>query len=172
MNRIEEMELQIWEYLDGTATPAQRLLVEKAIATDEDWKSKYDEIFMFHATLKGELELEQTSLRFSKNVMDLVATMPMARPMRNYIDKKIVYLIGSLFGVVLMVLVVMGLRVPIEGGKTRAAIDGLTSYLPSMKFSLHGGYSIGLACIYAVLSILLVDRVIHYLRNSDRIYKV
>ena len=161
------MELQIWEYLDGSSTTEERVRIERAIATDEEWKSKYDEIIRFHESLSGQLELEQTSMRFSKNVMDFVATMPLAKPMRAYIDKKVVYLVAALFGVVFLVLLFAGLDSASSGGAAGDLINSLSNRLPSMKISVHGGSSLLLTAVYAVLLVLLADRVLHFMGKSD-----
>jgi hypothetical protein len=93
--------------------------------------------------------------------------MPLAKPMRAYIDKKVVYLVAALFGVVFLVLLFAGLDSSSSTTATGSLMEGFSSRLHSMKISVHGGSSLLLTAVYAVLLVLLADRVLHFMGKSD-----
>ena len=62
----QQIEEQMWSYIDGSATADEKVFVEKMLAVNEDWKSKYKEQLELHQLLMIETELEQPPLRFAK----------------------------------------------------------------------------------------------------------
>ena len=77
MDNQQEMELQLWEYIDGSLLDAERNAVEKLIADNSFWKQRYHELLDLHQSINL-IELEQPSLRFTKNVMDEIARYQIA----------------------------------------------------------------------------------------------
>jgi len=69
----QQIEEQMWSYIDGSATADEKVFVEKMLAVNEDWKSKYKEQLELQQLLMIETELEQPPLRFAKNVMEQIA---------------------------------------------------------------------------------------------------
>ena len=96
MNK-EERELQLWNYIDGTATQKEVSFVETMIATDVIWRNKYKELLEINQLLKTDLELEQPSMRFSKNVMEQIAGLHPAKATVTYINKNIIRGIAAFF---------------------------------------------------------------------------
>ena len=39
----QQIEEQLWSYIDGSATASEKLFVEKMLATDDVWKTKFNE---------------------------------------------------------------------------------------------------------------------------------
>jgi len=98
MNHEEiDIEMRIWEYLDGYCNPQQHTVIAGLIASDLTWKRKYDEITALQATLTAGLEQEQPGMRFSKNVMDAVEQESIAPAVRSYLNKWVIRGIASLF---------------------------------------------------------------------------
>jgi anti-sigma factor RsiW len=97
MNTHQNMEAQLWEYIDGLAAGKDKSHIEELIATNAEWRSKYEELLSFNASLHQDLEVEQPSLRFTKNVMDEIARHHIAPATRNYINKKVIYGITAFF---------------------------------------------------------------------------
>src|SRR5688500_13618112 len=90
------VEEQLWNYIDGTAAADQRLVIEKLIDADAQWKAKYHELLELNELLKAS-ELESPSMRFSKNVMEEIAKMHIAPATKTYINKKVIWSIGFFF---------------------------------------------------------------------------
>jgi hypothetical protein len=93
----QQIEEQLWSYIDGSATAAEKTFVEKMLAANEEWKAKYREQLELHELLTNETELEQPSLRFTKNVMDGIAQMQPKAATSTYINKNIIRSIAAFF---------------------------------------------------------------------------
>jgi hypothetical protein len=93
----QQMEEQLWSYIDGTATAAEKTFVEQMLASQEEWKKKYKEQLEIHQLLLTETELEQPSMRFTKNVMDGIAGMQPKAATSTYINKNIIRSIAAFF---------------------------------------------------------------------------
>jgi hypothetical protein len=96
MNSVEDIEIQLWEYIDQVCDEAARPRIAQLIATDNVWKQKYAELTALNATL-GSLEPEHTSMRFSKNVMEAIATAHVAQPTKSYVNKWVIRGIAAVF---------------------------------------------------------------------------
>ena len=90
------MEQQLWSYIDGVSSNEESSAIEKLIATNLEWKNKYHELLEIHQ-LMGAVDLEQPSLRFTKNVMEEIAKLHIAPATKNYINKKIIWGIAAFF---------------------------------------------------------------------------
>lgn len=95
--QMQQMEEQIWNYIDGTAGEKEVSFIERMIATDMEWQKKYKELLEVNQLLKTDLELEQPSLRFSKNVMEQISSLQPARATVKYINKNIIRSIAAFF---------------------------------------------------------------------------
>jgi hypothetical protein len=91
------MEDTLWNFIDGTSTPADKTMVEQLIASRQEWKQKYHELLEVHQLMSNHLELEEPSMRFRQNVMEAIAQYHIAPATRTYIDKRIIYGIGAFF---------------------------------------------------------------------------
>lgn len=93
----QQMEEQIWNYIDGHASEQEVSFVERMIAADMEWQKKYRELLEVNQLLKTNIELEQPSLRFSKNVMEQIRTFKPAPATVQYINKNIIRGIAAFF---------------------------------------------------------------------------
>lgn len=96
MNEQQNIEKQLWDYIDGLSSNEERTSTEKMLQSNLDWKNKYHELLEVQQLLKSS-ELEQPSLRFTKNVMEEIAKLHIAPATKNYINKRIIWGIGSFF---------------------------------------------------------------------------
>jgi hypothetical protein len=96
MDNRDEIEVRLWEYIDGSGSDAERSAIEKLIADNSEWKSKYHELLKVHQSLNF-VELEEPSLRFTKNVMEEIARYHIAPATKTYINNKIIWSIGVFF---------------------------------------------------------------------------
>ncbi len=95
--QMQQMEEQIWNYIDGNASQKEVSFIEGMIAADMEWQKKYRELLDVNQLLKTDLELEQPSLRFSKNVMEQISTLKPAPATVQYINKNIIRGIAAFF---------------------------------------------------------------------------
>ena len=107
MNKQQTMEERLWDYIDGIAPRSERSVIEKLLQDDAEWQSKYKELVALHK-LVNSTELDSPSLRFTKNVMDEIARLHIAPAAKNYINKKIIWGIGSFFITLLIGFLVYG----------------------------------------------------------------
>lgn len=101
------MEERLWDYIDGSCNETERKTIDSLIASQAAWKEKYAELLQVNQLLQS-AELEQPSLRFTKNVMEQITSAHVAPATRNYINKKVIWGIGAFFGISLVVFLVYG----------------------------------------------------------------
>ncbi|TCJ13786.1 hypothetical protein EPD60_11880 [Flaviaesturariibacter flavus] len=92
----EEMEMQLWEYIDGIATGAQKSAIERLLAENAAWRARYEELLETHQLLAA-TELETPSLRFSRNVMEAIAQEQIAPAARHYINNRVIWGLAGFF---------------------------------------------------------------------------
>ena len=103
-----EIEVKLWEYIDGMVEPAERSAIEKLIAENTEWRAKYHELLDLHQSINL-VELEEPSLRFTKGVMEEIAKYQIAPATKEYINKKIIWGIAAFFLTVIVSFVIYGL---------------------------------------------------------------
>jgi hypothetical protein len=108
MDHINEMESRLWEYIDGTAAASDRSAIEKLIEEHSEWRVKYKELLEVHQLLQSS-ELEEPSLRFTKNVMEEIAKFQVAPATRQYINSKIIWGIGFFFITIIVGFLIYGI---------------------------------------------------------------
>ena len=77
MNQEQNIEQQLWAYIDGISSSEERTSIEKMLQSNHEWKNKYHELMEVHQ-LMNTAELEQPSMRFTKNVMEKIAQYQIA----------------------------------------------------------------------------------------------
>lgn len=90
------IEERLWEYIDGTCNEEEKTFIEQLIATNIEWKAKYRELLDVHQ-LMGNLELDEPSMRFTQNVMEEIGKFQIAPAAQSYINKRVMWGIGSFF---------------------------------------------------------------------------
>ncbi|MBL7757037.1 MAG: hypothetical protein JNL59_06580 [Chitinophagaceae bacterium] len=89
MDTQHSMEERLWEYIDGQGNAEERTVIEQLIAADAAWRAKYGELLEVHQLINSS-ELEEPSMRFTRNVMDEIARMQIAPATQSYINKNII----------------------------------------------------------------------------------
>lgn len=90
------MELRLWDYIDGSSTIEEKSVVETLIREHAEWRALYQELLQTHQSLAA-IELEAPSLRFTKNVMEEIARHAIAPAAKAYINNKIIWGIAAFF---------------------------------------------------------------------------
>src|SRR6478672_13555670 len=96
-----DMELRLWEYIDGLSTTEEKSVVETLIRENAEWRALYQELLQTHQSL-AVIDLEEPSMRFTKNVMEEIAKYQIAPATKTYINNRIIWGIGA-FLVVLVI---------------------------------------------------------------------
>lgn len=107
MSQQHSMEEQLWSYIDGFSSAEEKSAIEKLMQTNMEWKNKYHELLEAHLLMKS-AELEQPSMRFTKNVMEQIAKYHIAPATKSYINKKIIWGIGVFFLLLIVGFLVYG----------------------------------------------------------------
>ncbi|MGN7987258.1 anti-sigma factor family protein [Pedobacter sp. 22226] len=100
MNATEQ---QLWDYIDGNLNASDRKNIAEKIESDTEIKSLYEDLLKLNSAF-GELDLDEPSMSFTRNVMESVASEPAPVAMKTQVDKKIIYGIGGFFVISLLIL--------------------------------------------------------------------
>jgi hypothetical protein len=96
MNTHQQMEERLWNYIDGACAAEEKSAIEKLLDSNVEWQSRYRELLEVQQLLHS-TELEEPSMRFTRNVMEEIARLHIAPATKSYINKKIIYGIGAFF---------------------------------------------------------------------------
>jgi hypothetical protein len=107
MNTQRSMEERLWDYIDGISPATEKNLVEELLEKDASWKARYRELLQTHEWLQSS-ELEQPSMRFTRNVMEEIAKLHIAPATKTYINKRVIWGIASFFIVMILGFLVYG----------------------------------------------------------------
>ncbi|RDC56899.1 hypothetical protein DU508_06765 [Pedobacter chinensis] len=98
MNTIEQ---QLWDYIDGNLDATQAKAIEEKINADAEIKIRYEELLNLNLAFE-EMELDEPSMSFTRNVMESVALEPAPTTLKTKVNKNIIYTIGGFFVISLM----------------------------------------------------------------------
>jgi anti-sigma factor RsiW len=79
-------EESIQAYLDGMCTNEAASEIERRIAGDKEWKKSFEEFSELHRMLQSDTGLMEPSMRFTKNVMEGISGMQVAKPASKYLN--------------------------------------------------------------------------------------
>ena len=161
MKQEQNIEQQLWAYIDGISSNEERSVVEKLLHSNFEWKNKYHELLEIHQLINT-AELEQPSLRFTKNVMEKIAQYHIAPATKNYINKKIIWGIAGFFFTLIGVFLIYGFS-QVEwtsATNSKPAID--LSQLSQVDYSkiFNNNFVNGFMMINVLLGLVLLDRVL------------
>ena len=155
----EHMEERLWEYIDGFSNPDDLPVVKRLIEENQSWREKYNELVevnqLLHAT-----ELEEPSMRFTKNVMEEITRLQIAPAASSYINHRIIWGIGIFFIVLIVGFLIYGF------GQIDWTASSDTSMLPvdirNVDYSalFNNTYINIFMMINVVLGLMLLDKVL------------
>lgn len=93
MNTIEE---QLWNYIDGNCTFAEKIEIEAKIKANLQYSTAYKELLLVNSELNN-LEFEEPSMSFTRNVMEQVNLELKPVALKTKVDNRIIYSIGGFF---------------------------------------------------------------------------
>jgi hypothetical protein len=166
-----EIEQRLWEYIDGVSSSEEKSAIEKLLETNLEWKNKYHELLQVTQLLKTS-ELEQPSLRFTKNVMDTIAKFHIAPATKEYINNRIVWGIGVFFITMIVGFFVYGFaQIDWSAGQSSSAKLGVDLTKVDFSTFFSNTYVNVFMMINIVIGLALLDRVLANKRKQFRTKK-
>ena len=169
MENQQEMEIKLWGYIDGFSTSDERSVVEELIHSNEAWRRKYEELLQFSSLLKNDIDLDAPSLRFTRNVMEDISKLHIARSASSYINKNIIYGIAGFFLTIFLGAIIYGIgQVDWSAG---SQVGGSTTFnFNKIDFSplFSNNYINAFMIVNIVLALMLLDR---YLAHQKKGWK-
>ena len=156
MNTQHNMEESLWNFIDGTISASEKIVVEKLLQTDADWKAKYGELLQVNELLQSS-ELEAPSLRFSKNVMEQISKLHIAPATKSYINKKVIWGIGLFFVTMIVGFLIYGIgQIDFSSGEEVSWSKNISKIDFSKIFS--NTWVNAFMMINVILGLVLLDR--------------
>lgn len=175
MNQEQNIEQQLWSYIDGHSSGEERSSIEKLLQSNLEWKNKYRELIEIHQLINS-AELEQPSLRFTKNVMEEIAQYHIAPATKNYINKKIIWGIAGFFFTLIIVFVIYGFAQVDWTSQTDSTFPIDISRISQVDYNkvFNNNFVNGFMMVNVLLGLVLLDRVLANKRkkfksNPDRL---
>jgi hypothetical protein len=156
MNTQHNLEERLWSYIDGVCAEEEKSAIEKLLQSNLEWQRKYRELLDIHQLLQSS-ELEEPSMRFTRNVMEEIARYQIAPATKTYINKKIINGLAIFFVTMVVGFVIYGLG-QIDwaaSGNTNIPVD--LGKLDVSKF-FNNTYVNVFMMINVVLGLMLLDR--------------
>ncbi|SCW70427.1 hypothetical protein [Mucilaginibacter sp. NFR10] len=162
MNTIEE---KLWNYIDGTCTPAEQEAISRLIEEDELYKQKYTELLVLNQEFAG-LELDEPSMAFTYNVMEAIRADQALAPLKSTINKKIILSIAAFFVLSILALLAITLsNVQISGNPFSVVNIKLPAdlKLPAANAIFNSAFMKSFFVFDVILALFLTDS---YLRRK------
>ena len=161
MNQEQNIEQQLWAYIDGVASREERTAVEGLLQSNLEWKNKYHELMEIHQLVNA-AELEHPSMRFTKNVMEKIAQYHIAPATKNYINKKIIWGIAGFFFTLIAVFLIYGFSQVEWTSGTDSKYSINLSRLSQVDYSriFNNNFVNGFMMVNLLLGLVLLDRVL------------
>lgn len=164
-NQDRSREERLWEYIDGLSSAEEKTIVGKLIEADAEWRSLYDELLATHRFVKDS-ELEEPSMRFTRNIMESIARLQIAPAAKTYINKRIIWGIAAFFITIIASFIIYSI-VQVSGSADAGTGSGIKVQIPDMNFGrLFNNNVVNIFLgLNLVLGLFLLDR---YLANQRR----
>jgi len=159
------IEERLWEYIDGMATPEERTVIDQLIEADAEWRVKYGELLEAHQMMQAS-ELEEPSMRFTKNVMEEIALLQIAPAAKTYINKKIIWGIAIFFITMIVGFLIYGIG-QVQWSSGSSSSSPIPIDLSNIDFSkmFNNTYINIFMMMNMILGLFLFDR---YLANKRK----
>ena len=158
MNQEQNIEQQLWSYIDGHSSSEERSSIGKLLQSNLEWKNKYNELLEIHQLMNA-AELEQPSLRFTKNVMEKIAQYHIAPATKNYINKRIIWGIATFFITLITGFLIYGFAQIDWNAKSDSKLPVNLSQVDFSKI-FNNNFVNGFMMVNVLLGLVLLDRVL------------
>ena len=159
------IEDRLWNYIDGVSEAEEKSAIEQLLESNIEWQRKYRELLEVHQLLHSS-ELEEPSLRFTKNVMEEIAKYHIAPATKSYINKRIIYGIGGFFVAMVIGFIIYGVG-QIDWSTSGSDTFNTSQYIDKVDYSkfFNNTYINIFMMINIVLGLGLLD---WYLSNKKK----
>src|SRR5690606_8169922 len=89
MSTAQNIEMRLWDYIDGRLPEDESLKVSELIHNNPEWKELYEQLLEVQVMLQAD-QLEEPSMRFQKNVMEEIVRAKIAPASSSYINKSLI----------------------------------------------------------------------------------
>ena len=138
---------------------------KKLIAENVVWKQRYHELLDLHQSINL-IELEQPSLRFTKNVMEEIARYQIAPATKKYINNKIIWGIALFFGTLIIGFLIYGIsQINWAAGTDSQSTIGIDFTQVDYSRVFNNNFVNIFMMLNIVLGLMLLDR---YLNNRKK----
>ncbi len=159
MNNMEE---QLWNYIDGNCTPDEQQHISTLIAGDDAWAIKYQELLNLHKEFSA-IELDEPPMAFTYNVMEVIRTEQAMVPLKAGINKRIILGIAAFFLFTILALLVYTIA-HISWSATNGSLNTpVTFKMPAIKSNITKPVLEAFFFFDIVLALFLTDA---YLRKK------
>jgi hypothetical protein len=164
MNNIEE---QLWNYIDGICTPEEQKALSILIEKDERYQMKYRELSALNKDFM-QAELDEPSMAFTYNVMESIRAGHAQQPLKAAVNNKIIWGIALFFGSTILILLIFALA---NINWSAAQLD--TGIKPDFKLpNLATGISKplidGFLLVDTILGLYLLDSYLQKKKNTTK----
>ena len=148
----EDIQVQLWAYIDKACNDAEMQRIASLITTDKNWEAQYKELLAFHNEL-AHIEAEQPSLRFTKNVMEAITAAKVAPAAKTYVNPWVLRSIAAIFAVLLA-----GIFIYILSGLNWNTPSSTASSFPfGYNKTVIGNWWAAIILVNVVLLIIFID---------------
>jgi hypothetical protein len=171
MSRLLNIEERLWEYIDGVCSEEDRLFIDELIASNLEWRAKYQELLELQNMLSSHLELDEPSMRFTQNIMEAISKHHIAPAAKTYINKKIVWGIAGFFICSIIGLLIAGLA---QMDWSAAAGTGSTQidFSKLNNFNFGGFFNNTFTTVFMMINVVLGLVVLDmYLNRKKQVYR-
>lgn len=167
MNENLNMTDRLWNYIDGQVSREEKTVIDELIRTNAEWKQTYGDLLEVNELLKA-TELEEPSMRFTKNVMEEIARMSIAPATKTYINKKVIWGLGIFFITMVIGFLIYGFgQMDWSGsGDDNSIVQNLPKFDISKFFS--NTWVNAFMMVNVVLGLVLLD---HYLTRKKKEFR-
>ncbi|MFN2458241.1 MAG: hypothetical protein ABR502_08590 [Chitinophagaceae bacterium] len=158
------IELRLWGFIDETIPPVERSEVEKLITENATWRSKYQELLQVNELIHSS-ELEQPSLRFTKNVMEQIVKYQIAPATKKYINNKLIWGIAAFFIIVIIGFVIYGISQVDWSAETNESVAGIGFTAVDYSNIFNNTFVNVFMMANVILGLMLLER---YLSNKNK----
>ncbi|MEO5563660.1 MAG: hypothetical protein ABIR18_09505 [Chitinophagaceae bacterium] len=158
-------EERLWDYIDGISSGEEKTLIEKLLESNAQWKAKYHELLDVHQMMQSS-DLEEPSMRFTKNVMDEISRLHIAPATKTYINNNVVRGIAIFFISMIVGFIIYGFgQLQLDWTSTGDSL--MPAGLSKINYArfFNNTYVNSFMIVNVVLGLFLLDR---YLANKRK----
>ena len=161
----DDMETRLWEFIDGLSDASQRSVIEELIKENAEWRLKYNELLELHQSINL-VELEQPSLRFTKNVIEEISRLHISPAAKTYINSKVIFGIAAFFITVIVGFLIYALsQIKWSSGTNSDSAFGVDFSNIDYSAIFSNNFVNAFMMLNVLLGLMLFDR---YLSNKKK----